>query len=343
MSNTLHVKTSAGEYPIFLSRGALSRVGELFSLDRRVLIVTDDGVPAAYAQAVANAAKHPTVVTLPAGEDTKSIRVFEALLQKMLSEGFTRRDCVVAVGGGVMGDLAGFVASAYMRGVDFYNVPTTLLSQVDSSIGGKVAVNLDAIKNCVGAFYPPRAVLIDPDVLTTLSERHVSAGLCEALKMSLTHDKALFALFEGGEARARLDEVILAALKIKKSVVEADEKEGSLRRVLNFGHTVGHGIEAYSGLRAHELYHGECVALGMLPMCHEQVRARLLPVLTSLGLPTECTLPTEDILRALSHDKKAESDGIGCVLVDEVGSFRFEKLTPDALGERISATFASAK
>lgn len=339
MSNTLYVKTSQGEYPITLERGALDRAGELFDLDRRALIVTDSGVPAAYAEAIAKATKAPTVITLPAGEDTKSIASFEKLLRLMLAEGFTRKDCVVAVGGGVVGDLAGFAASAYMRGIDFYNVPTTLLSQVDSSIGGKVAVNLDDIKNCVGAFYPPRAVLIDPDVLKTLSQRHMAAGLCEALKMSATHDKELFRIFEEGRAISMLDEVIFASLKIKKSVVEADEKEGSLRRVLNFGHTIGHGIEAYSGLKAHELYHGECVALGMLPMCSDTVRARLLPILTSLGLPTECHVPKADILAALTHDKKAEADGIGCVLVDEIGSFRFEKLSVSALDRRISSVF----
>ena len=343
MSHILHVKTSQGEYPITIERGALGRIGELLALDRRVLIVTDDGVPASYAETVAKAARFPTVVTLPAGEDTKSIRVFEELLRTMLTEGFTRRDCVVAVGGGVMGDLAGFAASAYMRGIDFYNIPTTLLSQVDSSIGGKVAVNLDAIKNCVGAFYPPRAVVIDPEVLSTLSRRHIAAGLAEALKMSLTHDAALFGLFEAGLAEEQLDEVILASLKIKRSVVEADEKEGGLRRVLNFGHTVGHGIETCSGLKVRALYHGECVALGMLPMCSEKVRARLLPILRSLGLPTECQLAKEGILAALAHDKKAEAEGIGCVLVDEVASFRFEKLTPAVIGERITATFPNLK
>ena len=350
METTLRVKTSLGEYPITVARGALARAGELLDLSRRVLIVTDVGVPAAYAQAVANAAKDPTVVTLPSGEGSKSIACFEQLLRVMLEKHFTRRDCVVAIGGGVMGDLAGFVASAYMRGIDFYNVPTTLLSQVDSSIGGKVAVNLDSIKNCVGAFYPPRAVLIDPDVLSTLPRRQIAAGLTEALKMSATHDETLFAIFEAGEAEHMLDDVIVAALKIKKAVVEADEKESSLRRVLNFGHTVGHGIETQvgfdeSGADAREagLYHGECVALGMLPMCSDRVKARLLPILNSLGLPTECTASKEKILDAMLHDKKAEAGGIGCVLVDEIGSFRFATLTRAELGDRISAAFPNLK
>ncbi|MBE6656585.1 MAG: 3-dehydroquinate synthase, partial [Ruminococcaceae bacterium] len=199
MHSTLTVKTNKGSYPITIARGALSCVGELLNLSRRVLVVTDEGVPSEYAEAVAKAALSPTLITLPTGEGTKSLRSFEKLLSLMLKKGFTRRDCVVAVGGGVVGDLAGFAASAYMRGIDFYNIPTTLLSQVDSSIGGKVAVNLDGIKNCVGAFYPPTAVVIDPDVLKTLPHRQVASGLTEALKMSMTHDEALFELFEKGE------------------------------------------------------------------------------------------------------------------------------------------------
>lgn len=344
----LTVKTEKGTYPITVERGALCRIGEYLSLSRRVLIVTDDGVPAVYADAVVRASKDPTLVTLPRGEATKSFASLEKLATVMLRAGFTRHDCVVAVGGGVIGDLAGFAAATYMRGIDFYNIPTTLLSQVDSSIGGKVAVNLDGIKNAVGAFYPPSAVVIDPDVLTTLPERQISAGLTEALKMSVTHDEALFSLFETGVAKDRIDDVILAALSIKKAVVEEDEKETSLRRVLNFGHTVGHGIEALAGLDADKecgagLYHGECVALGMLPMCGDRLRARLLPILSGLGLPTDCALPMNSVLDAMMHDKKAASDGIQSVLSDEVGDFRFETLTREALAERIARAFPNMK
>ena len=346
MQSTLTVKTSKGSYPITVARGALARVGELLDLSRRVLIVTDEGVPAEYAEAVRAVSLFPTVVTLPTGEGSKSFSRLEALCRVMLREGFGRHDCVVAVGGGVMGDLAGFAAASYMRGIDFYNIPTTLLSQVDSSIGGKVAVNLDGIKNCVGAFYPPKAVVIDPEVLKTLPPRQIASGLCEALKMACTHDPALFALFEAGAAEEKLDEVILAALKIKKAVVEEDEKEASLRRVLNFGHTVGHGIETLAGFdeaendaREKGLYHGECVALGMLPMCAPPLRARLLPILASLGLPTACTLEKDKVLDAMMHDKKAEKNGIGAVLVDKIGSFRFETLSRDALAARIADAF----
>ena len=344
----LTVKTEKGSYPIHIKRGALCRIGEYLSLSRRVLVVTDDGVPQNYARCVVHAAKEPTLVTLPQGEASKSFASLEKLATVMLRAGFTRHDCVVAVGGGVIGDLAGFAAATYMRGIDFYNIPTTLLSQVDSSIGGKVAVNLDGIKNAVGAFYPPSAVVIDPDVLATLPERQIAAGLTEALKMSVTHDEALFSLFESGKAKSRIDDVIIAALSIKKAVVEADEKENSLRRVLNFGHTVGHGIETLAGLDADKesgdgLYHGECVALGMLPMCDEKLRARLLPILAALGLPTDCALPLNAVLDAMMHDKKAKDGGIQSVLSDGVGRFRFETLSREDLAARITRAFPNTK
>ena len=345
MQSTLTVKTSKGSYPITVARGALARVGTLLELSRRVLIVTDEGVPAEYAAAVASASLYPTVITLPSGEGTKSLASFERLLSAMLKAGFTRHDCVVAVGGGVVGDLSGFVAASYMRGIDFYNIPTTLLSQVDSSIGGKVAVNLDGIKNSVGAFYPPRAVVIDPEVLKTLPARQISSGLAEVVKMAATHDEALFSLLEEDAWRDALDGVILAALKIKKAVVEEDETEKGLRRVLNFGHTVGHGIEALSGLEARSegLYHGECVALGMLPMCSADVRKRLLPLLKRLALPADCTLSKENMLNAITHDKKAEGKGVTAVIVDEIGSFRFETLSREAFAARIAEALPNIK
>ncbi|MBR3936018.1 MAG: 3-dehydroquinate synthase, partial [Oscillospiraceae bacterium] len=166
-----------GNYDITIERGVLKRAGEIINLDRRVLIVTDSGVPEEYAKTVADQCKAPFVITVPMGEESKSLGTFEKLCAAMLEHGFDRSDCVVAVGGGVVGDLSGFAAASYMRGIDFYNIPTTVLSQVDSSVGGKTAVNFGKIKNIIGAFYQPKAVLIDPDTLKTLSERHFSNGL----------------------------------------------------------------------------------------------------------------------------------------------------------------------
>ena len=320
---TLRLDLPLGGYDIYLERGVLDRAGELLSLDRKVLIVTDSGVPAQYAQRVAAQCREAHTVTVAQGEGSKSFATLEALCKEMLQRGFTRTDCVVAVGGGVVGDLSGFAAASFMRGIDFYNIPTTVLSQVDSSIGGKVAINLEHVKNIVGAFYQPRAVLIDPEVLKTLPERQIANGLAEALKMSLTSDATLFELFESGRALEQIDTVIERSLRVKKAVVEQDERETRLRRILNFGHTLGHGIE---GVSHGKLYHGECIALGMLPMCTSEVRARLLSVLQSLGLPTQIEGDLEAMLDLASHDKKCAGDTVSVVLVDRVGEWRMAKM-----------------
>ncbi len=330
----LSVKTGSFGYDIILAQNALQKAGALLNLARKVLIVTDDGVPPVYAETVASFCASPTLVTLPQGEDSKSIAAWQGLLETMLQKGFTRSDCVVAVGGGVMGDLAGFAAASFMRGIDFYNIPTTVLSQVDSSVGGKTAVNLNGIKNSVGAFYPPRKVIIDPALLATLPPRQVANGLAEAVKMALTCDRALFSLFEEREHGADwLSCVIEGALRIKKSVVEADEKEAGLRKVLNFGHTLGHGIESATGFSS--LLHGECVALGMLPMCSPAVRARLMPVLERLGLPTSVSFDKQKALAAIAHDKKALADGVTVILSEEVGSFIMKKVPIAFLEEKL--------
>ncbi len=310
-------------YDIHVERGILNRAGEILKLNRRVLIVTDEGVPSQYAATVAAQCESPLTVTVPQGEGSKSFSVLEMLCDRMLKAGFTRSDCVVAVGGGVVGDLAGFAAACYMRGVDFYNIPTTLLSQVDSSIGGKVAVNLSGVKNCVGAFHQPKAVLIDPDTLKTLPTRQLANGAAEAVKMALTSDADLFALFEQNDVLDRIEDVIVASLKIKKSVVEQDERESGLRRILNFGHTLGHGVESAEAL--HGLYHGECVALGMLPMCSDEVRERLLPVLERLGLPTKLPVAPETVLGFVSHDKKCSGKQVSVIFVPRVGQFEIRK------------------
>ena len=202
------VRLPAGSYDITLSRGALSRAGEIADLDRKVLVVTDSGVPKEYAETVAKQCRSAVTVTVPTGEGSKSLEVFGGLCGTLLENGFTRGDCVVAVGGGVVGDLAGFAAASYMRGIDFYNIPTTVLSQVDSSVGGKTAVNFGGIKNIIGAFYQPKAVIIDPEVLKTLSPRHFSNGLAEAVKMSLTFDRELFELFEHESAAENIETII---------------------------------------------------------------------------------------------------------------------------------------
>ena len=308
-------------YDILVERGILAHANRHLNLNRRVLVVTDSGVPAEYARAVAAQCKEGVICTVEQGEGSKSIEGFAILLQTMLDHGFSRKDCVVAVGGGVVGDLAGFAASAYMRGIDFYNIPTTLLSQIDSSIGGKTAVNFGGVKNIVGAFYQPKKVLIDPNLLNTLPPRQLANGLAEAVKMALTSDCELFALFERESIADNLDEIILRSLNVKKHVVEQDEKEAGLRKVLNFGHTIGHGIESCGGL-----YHGECVALGMIPLCGEPIRSRVIDVLKKCNLYRTMEYDWDAIAAAMFHDKKADGDTVTVVSVNEIGDFEMKTI-----------------
>lgn len=340
----INVDTKGGEYEIVLERGCLSRAAELLNIGRNCLIVTDTGVPAKYVKCVAGQCKRPVIATVPQGEGGKSMQELEHLLTIMLENGFTRSDCVIAVGGGVPGDLAGFAAATYMRGIDFYNIPTTVLSQADSSVGGKTAVNLGGAKNIAGAFWQPRGVLIDTAAIDTLPDEQKASGAAEIIKAGLIADASLFeriekictegrSIFDDNNSTA-LEEILEAALRVKKAVVEEDEREGGRRRILNFGHTIGHGIESVTGM-----LHGEAVALGMIPMCSPELRSRLKAVLRATGLQTQLD-PKADkgaIYQAMLKDKKMKDGKIASVYVDEPGQAYIRMTAPEELRERIES------
>ena len=320
----IRMELGKNSYNIELQRGNLEKASELLKLDRKVMIITDAGVPIQYAEKIASQTKEAYIKVVAQGEGSKSLQTAEEILVEMLERQFSRKDCVVGVGGGVVGDLSGFVASLYMRGIDFYNVPTTLLSQVDSSIGGKTAVNLAGIKNIIGAFYQPKAVLIDPDTLNTLSERQIVNGLVEAIKMGATSDKALFDLFLNNDWKNNLDIIIEKALLVKKYVVEQDEKESHLRKILNYGHTIGHGFESAA---KGKYLHGECVALGMLYMSGEEVQKQLLEIYENLGfkVPSLSEFNLDEVKEAILHDKKASNKNCSVVFVSEIGDGQIEE------------------
>ncbi len=318
------INLGADSYNIWLERGALSKANTFFNLNRKVLIVTDSGVPSQYSQTIAALSKTPYIEVFAQGEQQKNMETYQNILSRLVKEGFSRTDCIVAVGGGVTGDMAGFAAASYMRGIDFYNIPTTVLSQVDSSIGGKVAIDFKGYKNIVGAFYQPKGVLIDPDVLKTLPARQIANGLAESIKMAATNNEKLFADLEKCDPLECIESVIEGSLLIKKSVVEQDTKETGLRKVLNFGHTVGHAIETVSGLS--DLYHGECVALGMLIMAAELPRKRIKAVLEKVGLPTSYSYDVDKVIEAMAMDKKVAGESITVVTLPEIGHFQFETI-----------------
>ena len=242
---TLRYRSAGLSYDITIGTGILGDAGKLFALDRKVLVITDEGVPTQYADAVLRQCPDASLLVIPQGEGAKSFATLQTILSALQERGFTRRDAIVAVGGGVVGDVSGFAAACYQRGIDYYNVPTTLLSQVDSSVGGKTAVNFNGIKNLVGAFHHPSGVLIDSAVLDTLPPRLFAEGLAEVIKMAATCSEPLFRrLEEVTDIKPVLPEIIAAALQIKLDIVTRDPGEKGLRAVLNFGHTIGHAIES---------------------------------------------------------------------------------------------------
>lgn len=312
-------------YDVIIEKDSLNKIEEYIDLNRKVLVVTDSMVPSIYSKKVLDKSRDGYIYVIPSGEQSKNFENYKLIIEYLIQNEFSRSDCIVAVGGGVVGDLAGFVAASYMRGIDFYNIPTTLLSQVDSSIGGKTAIDHMGVKNVLGAFYPPKRVVIDANTLNTLNERELHSGLVEAIKMALTSNKQLFELIENSNSlKDDLDEIIKEALKIKKEVVEIDPKEQNERRVLNFGHTIGHAIES-SG-KFNDLLHGEAVGVGMLYFIHPSLKERLLNVLEKYHLPTNVDIDSSLLYKYISMDKKRSGNKITIVKVQEIGTYELIKI-----------------
>ena len=331
-------------YEVLIEKGLLSRTGELtanvFAPSRSTAaIITDDTVAGLYLRPVVESLKAAGFricsMDVLHGEDSKSHEVLLQVYDFLIQNNITRSDFVVALGGGVVGDLAGFAAAVYMRGIDFINCPTTTLSMIDSSIGGKTAVDLGDTKNIVGAFWQPKLVIVDPETLATLPRRHFVNGLAEAIKAGLLADPELFAIFEKGDVDAEIDTIIYRCLRFKKKIVEQDETEHGVRKALNFGHTIGHGIEAVKGIkgrRTNGLYHGECVALGMLPMIQSNaLRKRVRAIYRNLGLPIRTSYDKEKVLAEMLHDNKAQGGQITVHRVPALGCWQAATLPNEAL------------
>lgn len=312
-------------YPILIQKNAVSDIASVFDVQRKIALITDTGVPKQWVQLVEKQCPDVFVCTIPQGEGSKCFLQYESLLKECIDHHMTRKDAVIALGGGVVGDLAGFVAATYMRGIDFYNIPSTLLSQVDSGVGGKVAIDVDQYKNIVGAFWQPKAVIIDPGLLSSLPVRHIHNGLVEALKSGLIQDAQLVDLFE--QDPLDLETIITRSVLVKKHVVEEDEKElTGIRQCLNFGHTIGHAIESAYGLDTY--LHGECVAMGMLFFIEDEaLKQRVLKIYEKLDLPAVPDYDPDVLLSYLAHDKKANAQGISVVKVKEVGQYTLETMS----------------
>ena len=320
----LTIKTNQSFYDVIIQKNILNDINNYLDLNRKVLIITDSGIPLTYINTVKNQCNNCFVYTIKHGEESKSIDNYQKIISYMIENNFTRNDAIIALGGGVVGDLSGFISSTYMRGITFYNIPTTLLSQIDSSIGGKTAIDFNGVKNIVGSFYQPSKVIIDPETLNTLSKRQLHSGLVEAIKMSLTSDSSLFDLIlNTNNLLDDIETIIYKSLLIKKEIVEKDEKENNLRRVLNFGHTIGHAVES---LNLPSLLHGEAVGIGMMYFCSDTVKHQLKTILEKYNLPTSATFNKDEAFSLISHDKKALSDEINVIIVEKIGEFKQEKI-----------------
>lgn len=335
---TLTVALPGREYNIQIGRGLLTRAGEelraVLPGASRIFVVTDSHVAPLYLERVRasleGAGFQVTAHTVPAGESSKCAARLAELWEAMMAAGLTRTDAVAALGGGVVGDLAGFAAATILRGVDFVQIPTTLLAQVDSSVGGKVAVDLEHGKNLAGAFWQPRLVLMDPEVLDTLPLPVFMEGMAEVVKYGCIRDAAFFDFLAARPSRAELmaemEHILYTCCAIKRSVVEQDERDTGERMLLNFGHTLGHAYE----LAGHytEWSHGAAVAAGMCAAARLGVRLGVTPAelperleeaLSALGLPTAIPCTAEDYAAAVGLDKKGAGADISVILLERMG------------------------
>lgn len=346
-SMELKVDLKDRSYPIIIEKGLINRVSEEIRKvykGKKIFIITDDNVNKYYGGKISEELKkndfEVKLLALKPGEETKNFNTLPIVYNELLDFNLTRSDLIIALGGGVIGDLAGFVASTYLRGVDFVQIPTSLLAQVDSSVGGKVAVDLDRGKNLVGSFYHPKCVLIDPEVLNTLDNRFFIDGMAEVIKYGCIKDKQFFDYLEKMENNQRLinnmEVVIHKCCDIKRQVVENDEKDKGERMLLNFGHTLGHAIEQYYNYTKYS--HGEGVAIGMYEiskiseekgLTKKGTSQRIKDILVKYNLPYELDVNIEETLEAINLDKKKLGNDLNVIILKEIGNSEIYKTTAE--------------
>ncbi len=345
--------TNNGNYPIHIGSGSLNRLGEIASATvkgRKAFVVTDSNVAALYlekaVQSLSSAGFTVATCTVPAGEASKSQQILFLLYDQLHEAAITRTDLVIALGGGVVGDLTGFAAATYLRGCPLIQVPTTLLSQVDSSIGGKTGINLPFGKNLVGSFYQPKAVVIDPSVLSTLPRARMAEGMAEVIKYGLIRDELLFASIE--RKTFDLEWILERCIRIKTTVVQNDEYDTGERMLLNYGHTLGHAVEKLTGYS--EVSHGEAVAIGMVVAATIGENAGITPagtadrIRTVLGnwqLPTSTDLPADELFRTMLSDKKKLTGKIYYVLLRRIGEAATVPMSSEELKSALEKAVAT--
>lgn len=339
---------TAKPYSILLERGLLAQTGKhclpLFSTGTRAMVISDSNVFPLYGETVMDSLRQAGYeacsCVFPAGEQSKLLSTVETFFRALGENGFTRSDFIVALGGGVTGDMAGFAAATFLRGIDFVQIPTTLLAQVDSSVGGKTGVDLPFGKNLVGAFHQPRLVLIDPDTLSTLPPHFFADGMGEVIKYGCIRRPALFKYLMEEDAREHLEEVIYECVDCKRQVVEADALDKGERMILNFGHTLGHALEKLHGFSG--LSHGEAVGIGMVLISKAAERAgltapgtseKIVTLLERYNLPTATDRNMDELAKATALDKKSAGKNLRLILLHEIGDAYIYTLPRENLQE----------
>lgn len=335
---TVNASTS---YDIYIERGLLKNCGNIIAdtvKTRNIAVITDDIVNGLYFETLKKTLEDAGFTVsgfvFPNGETSKSTETLNKIYTFLCDNSITRSDCIIALGGGVVGDITGFAAATFLRGIDYIQIPTTLLAQIDSSVGGKTAIDLPCGKNLVGAFKQPVCVICDSDVLSTLSDEIMSDGMAEAIKYGMIRDRELFELIAShtlDNVNEIIDEVVYKSISIKRDVVENDEFDTGERMILNFGHTLGHAIESYYEYSKYT--HGSAVAIGMCMItergCEKEILDRLAACVSAYGLPCSCTAPVEKLVKLCSNDKKRESGNINYILCREIGKASVQKVTVD--------------
>lgn len=347
---TLHVATGNRPYDIFIERGLIKDCGNLIkgiTNAQRVMVISDSNVFPIYGETVCNSLKNQGFevfsYVFEAGEERKNLNTIYEAYDKLADNGFTRKDIIVALGGGVTGDMAGYAAATFLRGIDFIQIPTSLLAQVDSSVGGKTGVDIKQGKNLIGAFWQPSMVIIDPNTLNTLSDSLFADGMGEVIKYGCIKSKELFEKLESCNIKNEIDDIIYQCVDIKRGVVERDEHEQGERALLNFGHTLGHAIEKLYNFTG--ISHGQAVAVGMAliskagenqGITEKGTNERIIALCKKYALPASDKSTFKDMANAAKSDKKTSGNDISLVLLHKIGDSFTQKVRLDNLLEFIT-------
>ncbi|MEJ8554473.1 3-dehydroquinate synthase [Tepidibacter sp. Z1-5] len=342
--HTLNINLPQKNYPIYIEKGLMNNIGEELKKiykNKKIAVITDANVEKIYGQKIRDNLKNDfevKMIVLEPGEKSKSIDVLQNVYDELLDFKITRADLIIAFGGGVVGDLTGFVSSTLLRGIPFVQIPTSLLAQIDSSVGGKVAVNLPKGKNLIGSFYHPEAVYIDPELLNTLDKRFLYDGMAEVIKYGCIRDENLFQnLLEYNSNKELFDsieEIIYRCCKIKKNIVESDEKDTGERMILNFGHTLGHTVEKH--FKYEKYTHGEAVAIGMyhitkksenMGITQKGTLDKIKKILIKYKLPYELpNMNKKEVIETINLDKKNKGNDINIILLKRIGDSFLKKI-----------------